>query len=218
MFMLDIAYCTQRLVGGSNLKERAILNAAITTLHEAIKKAATLELDVDYSEISGGWMFRHRSAPEMSHIEMFFYDNLASGAGYSSLIGTILEKILPRAREILSSCTCAKTCKNCLDNFYNQRNHVLFDRHLGIQLLNYIESCKMPGDYSNREQAEMLKPLEHLIADSLEKFTKIDIEVVPSLRKKPADTDDKIYLNPYDLTDWLPNTFLNYSRIVKIKK
>ena len=27
--------------------------------------------------------------------------------------------------------------KNCLDNYYNQRNHDFFDRHVGLQLLDY---------------------------------------------------------------------------------
>jgi ATP-dependent helicase YprA (DUF1998 family) len=218
MFMLDIAYDTQKLVGSGNLKERAILNSSVTTLHEAIRKAVALELDIDYSEISGGWMFRNRPIPELSHIEMFFYDNLASGAGYSSLIGGMLDKILPRAREILSSCTCAKTCKNCLDNFYNQRYHTLFDRFLGLQLLDYMEKQILPANYSRSEQEEKMVPLRHLIADSGERFKDVQIEVVPALRKKLNDTDDIMYLNPYDLTDWLPNTFMRFNEIARIKR
>jgi len=218
MFMLDIAYDTQKLVSNGNLKERAILNSAVTTLHEAVRKAVALELDIDYSEISGGWMFRNRPTPELSHIEMFFYDNLASGAGYSSLIGGMLNKILPRAREILSSCTCTKTCKNCLDNFYNQRNHSLFDRFLGLQLLDYMEKRVLPSDYSKDEQDDKLVPLKHLIADSRGKFKHITIEVVPALRKKLNDTGDIMYLNSYDLTDWLPNTFMRFNEIARIKK
>lgn len=218
MFMLDIAYDTQKLVGNGSSKERAILSAAITTLHEALRKAVALELDIDYSEISGGWMFRNCPAPELSHIEMFFYDNLSSGAGYSSLIGGILNKILPRAREILTSCACAKTCKNCLDNFYNQRYHVLFDRFLGIQLLDYMANKKLPADYSKAEQEAKLVPLRHLIADSGESFRDIEIQVVPALRKKANNTNGAMYLNPYDLTDWLPNTFITFNEVARIKK
>jgi len=218
MFMLDIAYDTQKLVGSGGERERAILSAAITTLLEALRKAVALELDIDYSEISGGWMFRRRPVSELSHIEMFFYDNLASGAGYSSLIGGMLHKVLPRAREILSSCVCAKTCKNCLDNFYNQRYHTLFDRFLGLQLLDYMEKKIVPTDYSDFEQDEKLVPLKALIADAGEVFRDVKFEVIPGLRKKPNDTDDIMFLNMYDLTDWLPNVFMHFNEKARIKK
>ena len=40
MFMLDISYNSNKLVGTHSQREKAILRAAVTTLHEAIKKAA----------------------------------------------------------------------------------------------------------------------------------------------------------------------------------
>ena len=40
--------------------------------------------DIDYNEINGGWMSRVDN-DGLLHIELFFYDNLTSGAGYSSL-------------------------------------------------------------------------------------------------------------------------------------
>ena len=93
MFMLDISYDSAKLVGNRNAEEKSILRAAVTTLHEALKKAVSLVLDIDYNEISGGWRPRIKNDGD-SHIEMFFYDNLTSGAGYSSLIGSILDKVL----------------------------------------------------------------------------------------------------------------------------
>lgn len=141
---------------------------------------------------------------------MYFYDNLTSGAGYSSLIGSILDKVLERARIILSECECSRTCKNCLDNFWNQRNHQFFDRHLGLQLLNYAEFGQLPNDYSISEQQAFIVPLRKLIEEDKDipnPETTI-FQVIPAIRKKPEDTSRKIYLNPYDLSDWLPNSFL----------
>jgi ATP-dependent helicase YprA (DUF1998 family) len=126
-YMLDISYDSKKLVGNRSAEEKSILRAAVTTLHEALKKAVSLVLDIDYNEISGGWRPRVKGDGN-SHIEMFFYDNLTSGAGYSSLIGSILDKVLERARIILTSCECSHSCKNCLDNYWNQRNHQLFLR------------------------------------------------------------------------------------------
>jgi ATP-dependent helicase YprA (DUF1998 family) len=216
MFMLDIFYDSKKLVGNSNAEGKSILKAAVTTLHEAIKKAVSLVLDIDYNEISGGWRPRIESDGN-SHIEMFFYDNLTSGAGYSSLIGSILDKVLERARLILSECECSRTCKNCLDNFYNQRNHQFFDRHLGLQLLNYAELSELPNEYNTDEQQALLVPLQKLIVEDSStpqpKFP-VRFEVIPAILKKPENTRTKIYLNPYDLSDWLPNAFMTYRNLI----
>lgn len=211
MFMLDIAYDSNKLVGMETSAERSILRSAVTTLHEAIKKAASLELGIDYNEINGGWRPKINSDGH-SHIEMFFYDNLTSGAGYSSMIGSILDKVLDRVRHILSACECSRTCKNCLDNFYNQRNHSLFDRHLGLQLLDYAENNEYPDEYSESEQAAYLVPLIKLIDedDSVDKTSLPKMEVIPALMKKPVNIPDHMYFNPYDLSDWLTNSFMTF--------
>lgn len=216
MFMLDISYDSTKLVGNNNAEEKSILRAAVTTLHEAIKKAVSLVMDIDYNEISGGWRPRIETGGD-SHIEMFFYDNLTSGAGYSSLIGNILNKVLEKARAILSECECSRTCKNCLDNYWNQKNHQFFNRHLGLQLLNYAVWGQLPDEYSASEQQALLIPLEKLIEDERTHTIRdisIDFEVIPALQKKPENTRAKIFLNPYDLTDWLPNTFMTYRNLL----
>jgi ATP-dependent helicase YprA (DUF1998 family) len=212
MFMLDIAYDTAKLVGHRKVQEKAVLNAAVTTLHETIRKAVSLELDIDYNEISGGWRFRD-CEPNISHIELFFYDNLSSGAGYSSLIHTILNKALLHVREILSNCECARACRNCLDNFWNQRSHSMFDRHLGLQLLDYAERRKMPQAYTLERQAEYLLPLMRLIEDDNMSGSAPKIVVIPALERKPISNCDIMYLNPYDLSDWLPNAFMQYKNL-----
>lgn len=217
MFMLDIKYDTTRLVSNKSTQEKILLRIAATTLQEAIKKAVSLELDIDYNEINGGWMSRIDDE-NMLHLELFFYDNLTSGAGYSSLIGSVLEKVLERTRNILSTCDCSRTCKNCLDNFYNQRNHELFDRHLGLQLLDYAETGILPEGYKYLEQQSYLTPLKHLISEETgvpKEQIVMDFEVLPALYKKPGNTDKMIYLNPYDLIDWLPNTFVDYISLSK---
>ena len=213
MFMLDIKYDTRRLVSNFDNEEKNILRSAATTLHEAIKKAVSLSLDIDYNEINGGWRTRYEDNGE-AHIEMFFYDNLTSGAGYSSLIGEdeILDDVFRRTREILSGCSCSKSCRNCLDNFYNQRNHDIFDRTLAVQLLEYALDGKYPEDYSQEEQEKYLVPLKKLISET--KRITLDgsfrFEVIPSLRKRIRDDAGKMYLNPYNLSDWLPNAFMEF--------
>lgn len=211
MFMLDISYDSVGLVGSGSAEEKSILRAAATTLHEALKKAVSLVLDIDYNEISGGWRPRKMISND-PHIEMFFYDNLTSGAGYSSLIGSILDKVLDRARNILTECECSRSCKNCLDNYWNQRHHQLFDRQLGLQLLDFAQFGKMPRGYDARKQVAFLAPLQKLISED-EISKSVVFEVLPALQKKPANTQSKMYLNPYDLTDWLSNAFMTYIKL-----
>ena len=215
MFMLDISYDSDKLVSNKTVEEKNILRSAATTLHEAIKKAVSLVLDIDYNEINGGWRTRFDGSGE-SHIEMFFYDNLTSGAGYSSLIGEILDDVLAQAREILSSCTCGRSCRNCLDNFYNQRSHELFDRKLGLQLLEYAVDGKFPSAYSKREQEYMIAPLKKLIAEErdMEKLPEYFIEVIPALVKRPEADGKTIYFNSYNLEDWLPNAFMEFCNYI----
>lgn len=145
---------------------------------------------------------------------MFFYDNLMSGAGYSSLIGEkgVLDDVLKRVREILSECTCSRSCRNCLDNFYNQKNHDFLDRTLALQLLSYALEGKYPDDYSQEEQEKYLMPLKKMIFEEGGKASNVDIqfEVIPALRKRIRDKKSKIYFNPYNLSDWLPNAFMEY--------
>ena len=178
-------------------EEKSILRSAATTLHEAIKKAVSLSLNIDFNEINGGWRTRYEEDGE-THIEMFFYDNLTSGAGYSSFIGEpgVLDDVFIRAKDILSNCICSRACRNCLDNFYNQRNHSLFNRNLGLQLLQYALDDKYPNDYSPEQQEEYLAPLRKLINESTagNEGKKIQFEVILSLRKRVRDEKGKLYL------------------------
>jgi ATP-dependent helicase YprA (DUF1998 family) len=215
MFMLDISYDSTKLVGNRSAEDKSILRAAATSMHEALKKAISIVLDIDYNEISGGWRPRIKSNGA-SHLEMFFYDNLSSGAGYSSLIGSILDDVLDRARVILSECECSRSCKNCLDNYWNQRNHQLFDRQLGLQLLNYAQYGQSPDGYSDLEQKAYLAPLLKLISEDLgssDAKPQVTFEVIPALYKKPENSKSNLYFNPYDLSDWLPNAFLSYRKM-----
>lgn len=211
MFMLDIKYDAERLVSNSDNEEKNILRSAATTLHEAIRKAVSLTLDIDYNEINGGWRSNYMDSGD-AHIEMFFYDNLSSGAGYSSLIGENLDEVLSRTRSVLTDCSCSRSCRNCLDNFYNQRNHDIFDRNLALQLYEYALEGKYPADYPKDEQEKLLVPLKKLIKESNNVSEKVSIlfEVIPSLRKRIRNEKGKLYLNPHNLTDWLPNAFLEY--------
>lgn len=151
---------------------------------------------------------------------MFFYDNLSSGAGYSSQIGLNLSSIISRAYDVLD-CDCDKSCRHCLDNFWNQRRHAWLNRKLALQLLDWTVKSRIPKEYSSKEQEQFLVPLKIMfddVGDKLENragsyyYHNAKLEVLPSLLHKPIDTDDKVYLSYHDLTDWLPDAFMRVFR------
>lgn len=83
---------------------------------------------------------------------------------------------------------------------------------MAVQLLEYALDDKYPKDYSEGEQKAYLAPLEKLIRELKGVSAKDDIvfEVIPSLRKRERNEKGKLYLNPYNLSDWLPNAFMEY--------
>lgn len=216
MFMLEMVYDKLQLSS-----DRRIQKSAIESLMEALHRAITLELDIDYNEINCGYITRRSDTnSNIFYIEMFFYDNLSSGAGYSSQIDSILPMVFDRSKELLD-CDCDKSCRHCLDNFWNQRKHNLLDRKLALQLLNWIVYEEKPTDYSFEQKSNLLSPLRAMFKDIGDDLTVTPdsyyyngcrIEVVPSLLHKPSDTSDTIYLNRHDLTDWLPDAFMRVFR------
>mgnify|MGYP000212429122 CR=1 FL=1 len=216
MFLLEMIYDKLQLSG-----DRRIQKSAIESLMEALHRAITLELDIDYNEINCGYITRRSdTSSNIFYIEMFFYDNLSSGAGYSSQIGSILPIVFDKAKELLN-CDCDKSCRHCLDNFWNQRKHNLLDRKLALQLLNWVVNEEKPTSYSFEQKSNLLSPLQAMFKDIGDDLTKTSdsyyyngckIEVVPSMSCKPLDTNDTIYLNRHDLTDWLPDSFMRVFR------
>lgn len=64
------------------------------------------------------------------------------------------------------------------------------------------------------EQKKYLVPIKKLIAEDNSTSNEFRFEVIPALRKRIRDEKGKMYLNPYNLSDWLPNAFIEYIRKV----
>ena len=56
--------------------------------------------------------------------------------------------------------------------------------------------------------------IKKLIAEDNSTSNEFRFEVIPALRKRIRDEKGKMYLNPYNLSDWLPNAFIEYIRKV----
>ena len=73
-------------------------------------------------------------------VEVFLYDTLAGGAGFSPQLVSRGIELFQTALKILEDCPegCDASCYRCLRSFRNRIDHALLDRHVGAQLLRHI--------------------------------------------------------------------------------
>jgi len=131
-------------------------DVALRTVSEALAKAGSKMLDIEPGELMAE--FRPSLTPEGrigQRAELFLYDTLPGGAGFSSqLVGRGTE-LLALALDIVKSCPeqCDASCYRCLRSFKNKFEHSLLDRHVGAELLEYLLSGKLPVFNSERIHA-----------------------------------------------------------------
>ncbi len=120
---------------------------ALRTVADALTIASTRLLELEPGELQAE--FR----PALSDLgtmglesEIYIYDTLAGGAGFSRRAGDLGLKLYTKALEILESCPidCDKSCYRCLRSFKNRFDHGLLDRHLGAALLRYLIDGTVP--------------------------------------------------------------------------
>lgn len=126
---------------------------ALKTICEAIVHAASELISVENSEIIA--QFRPSLDENMrgslgEAAEIFIYDTIAGGAGFSHKIADCGLELFNRALEILKNCPnkeCFSSCYRCLRSFKNKIDHKLLDRISAVDLLeNVINNKKIEID------------------------------------------------------------------------
>lgn len=132
------------------------LESATVTLAEAILLAASRLLDIEYSELSCGYRYRYNTNEVFADI--FVYDSLSSGAGYSYGVVNNIDMLLAETRNVLSSCpsNCEDTCHNCLSNYQNKRNQHIMNRFNALQLLDWTENGSLARGIAEKEQERLV--------------------------------------------------------------
>lgn len=145
-----------RLLNLSEKSEDWLFRAG-TSLAEAIRLTVSKELDVDFSEFAAG--SRIRGSSEGQLVDVYLYDSLTGGAGYSVELENLIVSILEKTREFLEGCQCGSACYSCLKHYHNRFTHAYLDRLAALQLLNwgYNEQVEEPSLEHTRE---CLKPLQ----------------------------------------------------------
>ncbi len=112
---------------------------ALRTLAEALASAACEVLGLEPGEIQADFRAALTEGGQNGYeAEIYLYDTLPGGAGFSRLAGERAGEVVERALEILSRCDCDVSCYKCLRSFKNKFEHDRLDRHIGADLLRYL--------------------------------------------------------------------------------
>lgn len=171
-FVTDIALFSIRVDAPMSLRPGSYAsNIALRTVSEALARAATDLLGIEPGEILAEYR-PSMSADASSALcaEIFLYDTLPGGAGFSSAIPERAEDLLTEARKILVGCPaeCDSSCYRCLRAFGNRIEHRSLDRHVGIELIDYLLTGIVPEVEAGRlkKSADLLfKDLVRLHGD-----------------------------------------------------
>jgi hypothetical protein len=145
----------------------ATVRDAMRTLSEGLLLAASRNrhLDVDPAEFSSGYrIVPGRDAGALA-ADIFLFDTLSGGAGYSDLAGIHIEEILDDLEVLLRSCpgNCDRSCYQCLRHYGNQMYHEQIDRHLGMKLLQYLRTGELPTSEDLEDQTVRLQGLQRML-------------------------------------------------------
>lgn len=177
--------------------ENPWLKRASVSLAETFQLAAVDLLDIDFGELSVG--VRRRFSGGKAIVEIYLFDSLSSGAGYSSLLANdqSLGRLVEKVDTLLSDCDCRYACQRCLQHFRNKRIHSLLDRNAARELLTYAmigqvrTKPRMRGRelftplVSTLEQEQGVSTvLEGEVLRVLAAGRSIEVRVIPNMRNK----------------------------------
>jgi len=157
------------------------LESASHSIAEALRLAASRhqQLDLDATEFGAGYRLLAGTEEGVVGLDVYLYDTLAGGAGYSELAAKYFKDIVEDTLKLLEGCNCDSSCTDCLDHFHNQHLKRLLDRRLAASLLRYGLYGTIPQPAGASVQLEQL--------DSLHAWLTLDGTHCEVLKGQPAD-------------------------------
>ena len=116
-------------------------DVALRTVSEALTIAACKRLELESKELQAEYrpaLTAH--GREGREAEIYLYDTLPGGAGFSRRVGQLGLVVFQDALHILEKCPedCDRSCYRCLRSYKNKFEHDLLDRYVGASLLRYV--------------------------------------------------------------------------------
>lgn len=196
MLVLEFALDEQKIDVDS--KNNPWLNRAAQSLAEALRLAASQELDIEFTELVAGYRFRQNS--NGSFFDIYLYDSLSSGAGYAASISEEIEFLFTKVEKILSKCDCENACHKCLKHYRNQNVHGQLDRFAALELLRWGKYNELAPEIPHSRQVKYISQFIDIIETS---NYHVDISddmiiinnnkcskkliVYPAMKKEPVD-------------------------------
>jgi ATP-dependent helicase YprA (DUF1998 family) len=157
---------------------------AMRTVCEALAKAASLLLEIENGEVLAEYRPALNAAGAAGRtIEVFLYDTLSGGAGFSPQLAGRGAALFETALGILDHCpnpACDGSCYRCLRSFRNKLDHGLLDRFVGAQLLRHVLTGAVPSYEGSRARQSLT-----LVADDLDRQFGTSITVARDFAPRP---------------------------------
>jgi ATP-dependent helicase YprA (DUF1998 family) len=227
VFLLEASLATPFVCDLGDDQGQPALRAACLSLANALALTAASILGIDQRELQSGFRIR-RGEKGNALVEIYLYDTLTGGAGYSKLVGENIAEIFSKSLSNMDSCDCQSSCTKCLRTYQNRLNHTTLDRHLAMQLGRYFRDGTVPEVGSPIVQRELLQPVAEILAlegwslqeDTVGAFRvekagqRRTIALRPSLRSADADPAgwrDAIVFSQFQVGRDLPSCLLKVS-------
>jgi ATP-dependent helicase YprA (DUF1998 family) len=144
-------------------RENPWVDRAARSLSEALRLQASRMLDIEFTELNAGYRLREKG--ESVFVDIYLYDNLSSGAGYSSGVAQQIYSLLSETEIFLNNCGCDNACHDCIKHYRNQNYHSALDRHAALDLLAWAKDGRLSEEISAEEQKKLMDPLKRVLSD-----------------------------------------------------
>lgn len=204
------------------------IKSAAVTLTEALLLAASRTLDIEFTDLNGGQRI-HR-ADDKVFVDIYLYDSLSSGAGYSSGLLDRTTAVLSETQKLLQECKCDTACHDCLKHYWNQRIQSTLNRHNALDLLNWGMYGNLPNELTLDYQVHLIRSLKKrlelegediqidrdttgLIITSTSNIHKL--MVYPAIYNRRRIEKDIIYVSDLELKNALPTFFAEIKSFIR---
>ena len=196
------------------------IKSAAVTLTEAFLLAASRTLDIEFTDLNGG--HRIHRADDKVYVDIYLYDSLSSGAGYSSGLLDMTKDVLFETKRLLQECMCDSACHDCLKHYWNQRVQNTLNRYNALGLLNWGIYGDLPNELTLDEQAHLIRPLQNrleleldgiqIVRDTTGFVIKTPLKtqklvVYPAIRNQNRMEKGVMYVSDLELRNALPTFF-----------
>ena len=216
--MLVLQFDLDSSIVDTDIKNPWIERSA-TSLAEALRLSASRLLDIEFTELNAG--YRVRKNKQKTFIDIYLYDSLSSGAGYSVSIASQINDLLGDVKRLLTECDCESACTKCLKHFRNQMIQSKLDRFAALELLRYGETGKIAEPIDVDEQYRLIRPIAGILNQNELSLAKTNttlllndskaLRIYPAMWKV-AESNDAVNISDIEAKYAKP---MAYSKILK---